>query len=100
MPTFAVVFTEKGMPLDEYGFVLAANSEEATLALCAPADPGLWLPTDWNVDSIPLADPLQIIYDVADGSEPDRAEAASRLAEALQTRYLAQWENAVRRDGS
>ncbi|MDR1511994.1 MAG: hypothetical protein LBS56_00715, partial [Propionibacteriaceae bacterium] len=65
---------------------------------CAPADPGLWPPTDWTVDGLPLADPVQLIRDVADGPEPDRAEAATRLADALQTRHREGWEDAVRKD--
>jgi hypothetical protein len=98
IPTFAVVYAERGVPLDNCGFVLVASREEATLALCAPADPGLWLPSDWTVNGIPLADPLQIVYDVANGPEPDRAEAATRLDEALLSRYRTQWENAARKD--
>ncbi|MDR1513438.1 MAG: winged helix-turn-helix domain-containing protein [Propionibacteriaceae bacterium] len=95
VPTFAVVYAKRGAPLGDHGFVPVGGREEATLALCAPVDPGVWLPTAWTVRGLPLADPLQIVHDVADGPEPDRREAADRLVEALAGPHKSRWRRAA-----
>lgn len=101
VPTFATVYADHGTDLDKHGFIPVSNADEATLALCAPTDPGLWLPnpTRWMMNDLPLADPTQIVYDLAHGPEPDdRDEAADQLIEALQTRYHTHWANAAKKE--
>jgi DNA-binding transcriptional ArsR family regulator len=96
IPSLAVVYAEHGVPLRDIGFVPVGSAAEATLVLCAPADPGIWLPTTWTVQGIPLADPIQIIHDVGNGTEPDRPEAADHLIESLRSHHLQAWRAAIR----
>jgi hypothetical protein len=90
-----VVYAKRGAPLGDRGFVPVGSREEATLALCAPADPGVWLSTAWMVQGLPVADPLQVVHDVAHGPEPDRLEAADRLIEAIAGRIKSPWQHAA-----
>lgn len=100
LPSLATVYADRGTPLGKHGFVLVASEEEATLVVRSPADPGLWLPSEWAVGGLPLADPLQITYDIINGSEPDRDEAAEELIEKLQTRHKALWGRSVGKNRS
>ena len=97
-PGVTVVYAKHGLPLGGHGFVPVGSLEEATLVLRCPADPGVWLPSDWVVGGVPLADPVQIVFDVAAGPEPDRAEAAGRLADTLTSRHARAWQAAVRKE--
>ena len=94
-PATCTLYVHAGASLAPAGFVPVASAAESTLTLCAPKDPGLWLPTTWTAAGLPLADPLQIIYDVVNGTGTDQAEAASHLREALRTTIRARWQNAV-----
>ncbi|MCL2788202.1 MAG: MarR family transcriptional regulator [Micrococcales bacterium] len=96
IPTLGVVYVRRGVRLGEHGFVPVGSAEEATLAVCAPADPGVWLPTAWLLQGLSLADPLQILFDVRAGPEPDRAEAADRLVNMLTSRHLPEWQTALK----
>ena len=98
LPTLAVIYVDHGLPLSDLGFVPVGDMNEATLTMCAPTDPGVWLPSPWTFQGVPLADPIQIVYDAANGSEPDRPEAAKRLAATLTSRHLQTWRNTTRRD--
>lgn len=95
-PSSAVVYAKIGAPLGEAGFVAVSSAAEASLILCAPVDPGVWLPARWTVNSdLDLADPLQVVYDVAVGAGSDRDEAVERLRQALRGPLRARWQAAV-----
>jgi hypothetical protein len=90
-PSTVTVYLDKGVPLEPAGFVPVSSSADATLTVCAPKDPGVWLPALWLADGLPFADPVQIVYDVANGPGTDRDEAVAHLREALRTRHAAHW---------
>ncbi len=91
-PSSSVVYVRTGMRVP--GLVPVSTPDEATLTVCAPADPGLRLPRPWQAGGQRLADPLQVLYDLTAGS--DRADAATRLRHALRTIHLARWQAATR----
>jgi hypothetical protein len=93
-PTLTVAYAERGAPLKGHGFVAVGGAGEATLILRAPRDPGVWLPSPWRVEDLPLADPIQIVWDVANSPGADRAQAVDRLVEALRHRHLRDWQEA------
>lgn len=84
--------------LREYGLVMSGE-EEATLVLTAPQDHGVFVPRPsagsgrtspkgWAVMDTPagpveLADPLQVLVDVASAQGPDAAEAAAVVRQAV-----------------
>ncbi|MCL2467370.1 MAG: MarR family transcriptional regulator [Micrococcales bacterium] len=92
-PSSSVVYARAGKPLP--GMVPVSTPDEATLTVCAPADPGLWLPSPWQVSTHQLADPLQVLHDLAPGT--DQTDAAVRLRHALRTTHLHRWQEATRR---
>jgi hypothetical protein len=89
--------------LREQGFVLSGE-EEATLSLTAPqdlgvfvpraaigaerADGGSWAVVDTSAGAIELADPLQILLDVASAAGPDASEAAAVLRRTILSEPL------------
>lgn len=94
-PSTCTVYTRTGASLAPAGFVPVASETEATLILCAPRDPGVWLPRTWVAAGLPMADPVQVVHDVLTGSGTDRQEAADHLREALRTTINAGWQAAV-----
>jgi hypothetical protein len=94
-PSTCTVYIHAGASLTRAGFVPVASAAEATLTLCAPKDPGIWLPRTWIAAGLPLADPVQVVYDVATGRGTDRDEAAAHLRAALRTTIKARWHAAV-----
>lgn len=61
--------------------LVPSGAEEATLELLVPADPGLWAPPVGETSGqVPLADGMQVLWDVrrAPGSDVDQAVAALR----------------------
>ena len=91
-PSSSVVYVRTGRSLP--GMVPVGAQDGATLAVCAPADPGLWLPAPWRVGGYRLADPLQVVHDLSSGT--DRTEAATRLRHALRTTHLDRWQAVTR----
>ena len=91
-PVSSVLYVRTGRPLP--GLVPVGTPDEATVTVCAPADPGLWLPSPWQARGHHLADPLQVLYDLSPGT--DRAEAATQLRHALRTTHLDRWQAATR----
>ena len=96
-PTRAVVYARTGADLTEMGLT-PAGGEEATLELIVPRDPGVWplMPTPQSESgasdgaaSMPLADPLQILWDVRRSPGSDTDEAVARLWRALRDRSRA-----------
>ncbi|MER7457489.1 winged helix-turn-helix transcriptional regulator [Micromonospora sp. NPDC126480] len=88
-PTRAVLYARTGVDLAAAGFV-PAGEEEATLEFTVPRDPGLWRPAGMEVTAttgLPLADPLQVIWDVRRSPGSDSEEAAQRVWEVLRRRH-------------
>ena len=86
-PRRAIIYAETGMDLTTAGLT-PANEEEATLELIVPKDPGVWPApaAEKTPGSMPLADPLQTLWDVARAPGPDADEAAQHLRKVLRDR--------------
>ena len=84
-PTRAILYARTGVNLADAGFV-PAGDEEATLELTVPRDPGLWSPPGKAAPGPPLADPLQILWDVRRSPGPDSEEATQRVWDVLRRR--------------
>lgn len=95
-PERATLYARAGVSLTAAGFIPVGSPAESTLTLCAPIDPGVWLPQPWVSHGFPLADPLQIAYDIVSSSAPDAAEAVSQLQAALRTQLAQTWRAAIR----
>lgn len=90
-PVRAVLYAHAGVDLTVAGFVPAG--EEATLELTVPRDVGLWPPAQPSCPSLatfPLADPLQILWDVCRTPGPDSEEAADRVWQFIRRRHRQQ----------
>ncbi|WBB47445.1 helix-turn-helix domain-containing protein [Verrucosispora sp. WMMA2044] len=85
-PTRAIIYARDGVNLADAGFV-PAGGEEATLELTVPSDPGLCPPSGQAAPGLPLADPLQILWDVRRSPGPDNEEAAQRVWNTLRQRH-------------
>ncbi|SCL50228.1 Winged helix-turn-helix DNA-binding [Micromonospora yangpuensis] len=80
-PQRAVLYTRGGLDLTETGFT-PAGEEEATLELTVPRDPGVWAGPDLpgpGAGELPLADPMQILWDLNRAPGTDVEEAVERL---------------------
>ncbi|MFZ1411666.1 MAG: helix-turn-helix domain-containing protein [Micropruina sp.] len=94
-PEYVTIYVKAGYPLASAGFVPVGSTAEATLTLCAAKDRGIWLPQSWRVDGVPLADPLQVAYDMATSAAVDKDEAVAHLCQALQARHAQAWRAAA-----
>lgn len=97
------LYTTEPADLREHGFVLSGD-EEATLVLTAPQDlgvfvpragegsggagPDVWAVMDTTAGPVELADPLQILVDVAAAPGSDAAEAAAVVRRAVLAESL------------
>ncbi|GAA4570086.1 hypothetical protein GCM10023176_27960 [Micromonospora coerulea] len=86
-PRRAIVYAQAGLDLTSAGLT-PANEDDATLELIVPKDPGVWpCPTAGaQPDSMPLADPLQVMWDMSRTPGADTDEAVRRLQRALRDR--------------
>jgi DNA-binding transcriptional ArsR family regulator len=98
-PQRATVYARRGADLAEVGLT-PVSDEDATLELTVPRDPGVWpvvaSKPGWaqcGALDLPLADPLQILWDVQHAPGPDRDAAAERLIVVLDA--AAQWHGAM-----
>ncbi len=83
-PTLTVVYTASLVDLEPAGFVPAMGRGDATIVIRAVSDGTLLEP--WEIggtDSLPLAHPLQQIWDLHDLGGEDRDEAARRFLAAI-----------------
>jgi hypothetical protein len=90
-PARAVVYTHAGANLSGAGLVQAAEND-ATLQLIVPQDPGVW-PSEFAVAQnrqLPLADPLQVLWDVQRSPGSDTDETVTRLSDVLRERSRTQ----------
>jgi hypothetical protein len=90
-PVRAVIYARVGADLTEDGLTPVGEGE-ATLELIVPHDAGVWpqvpyRPASRTFDSsMPVADPLQVLWDLMRSPGPDRDEAVARLWEVLRER--------------
>ncbi|WP_412819428.1 ArsR/SmtB family transcription factor [Micromonospora sp. MS34] len=86
-PHRAVVYAQTGVDPTAAGLTPAGEGD-ATVELIVPRDPGVWPgPTaEKSPGSLPLADPLQILWDVARAPGPDSDEAVRHLRRVLRDR--------------
>jgi hypothetical protein len=98
VPRRVLLYSAEPADLSMAGFV-TSGAKEATLTVVTSPDPGVFMPTrpsrppqrqdeaehelgGWDVHRggiVELADPLQVLLDVADGDGPDAGEAAAVL---------------------
>jgi len=94
-PGRAVVYADpSGSPVhDELtaAGLTPSGAEEATLELIVPADPGVWpAPGTTAADAdLPLADPLQLLWDVTRAPGADVDQAVTALRRVLKVRATA-----------
>jgi hypothetical protein len=90
-PTLTVVYTDAPLDLTAAGLVRAEGRVDATVLVRHTSDTTLLSPFDpWphQVERIPLADPVQQVWDLHALGGEDRIEAAGRLAERILDRSL------------
>jgi hypothetical protein len=90
-PTLTVVYTTQGLDLTPAGFVRAEGRVDATVLIRHTGDSRLlaaFEPWPMSVDDVPLADPVQQIWDLHDLGGEDRSQAADRLRQAVLGRAL------------
>lgn len=98
VPRRVLLYSAQPADLSKAGFV-SSGAKEATLTVVTSPDPGVFMPprpnrppqrqddaqhqvAGWDVNRgglVELADPLQVLLDVADGDGPDAGEAAAVL---------------------
>lgn len=94
-PETLTVYVRAGASLASAGFIPVGSATEATLSLTAARDQGVWLPRRWASGGVPLADPLQIAYDVSMSAAADSDEAVDQLRGALRTKHARAWRVAA-----
>jgi hypothetical protein len=97
-PGRAVVYARAGADLTAVGLT-PAGAAEATTELIVPEDPGLWPKIDCALPAadvtatasgaVPLANPIQVLWDVRRAPGADSGEAAERLWAVLRERSRA-----------
>jgi hypothetical protein len=110
LPARICLYCTEPADLREHGFVLS-GPEEATVVLTSPQDHGVFVPRpaegagragpagwavmDTSAGPVELADPLQILVDVASAPGPDAEEAAAAVRQAVlsetRTSRLRDW---------
>jgi hypothetical protein len=86
-PHRVVIYARRGLDLAEVGLI-PAGIGESTLEFVVPDDPGIWAGRS-SAQSTPLADSLQILWDVYRTGGPDSDEAAGRLRAVLRAGWSA-----------
>ncbi len=91
-PTLTVVYADQMLDLAAVGFVRAEGRVDATTLVRHTADTTLlaaFEPWARVVDGVPVADPVQQIWDLHDLGGADRIEAADRLRATMPDRTAA-----------
>ena len=88
-PVQAVVYAERAVDLGRAGWT-GTDSAAATLVLVNPKDPGVWpveppAAADGDV-ALPVADPVQVLWDLTRAPGPDAPDAAARWRTMLRDR--------------
>jgi hypothetical protein len=88
-PVQAVVYLERAIDLSRAGWT-SSDASAATLLLVNPKDPGVWpvqpMEGEDVIPALPLADPVQVLWDLTRAPGPDAGEAASRWRALLRDR--------------
>ena len=90
-PTLTIVYADATLDLADAGLVRAEGRVDATVLVRHTSDTTLlsaFEPWPRQVELIPLADPVQQVWDLHSLGGEDRIEAASRLAERILDRSL------------
>lgn len=85
-PTLTIVYADDALDLTAAGFVRAEGRVDATAIVRHTSDTTLLVafePWRRSIDGLPLADPVQQIWDLHDLGGADRIEAADRLTTAV-----------------
>lgn len=86
-PSILVLYTKMAVDAGDLGSVEAAGINDANVIVRMPADQSIFprqpLQGEFRGASIPLADPVQMIWDLHDLGGTDRAEAAAKLRQWL-----------------
>jgi hypothetical protein len=89
-PSTLIVYTNGSLDTDVLGSVEATGKTDANVIVRMPADQSVFPPQEIAAEfkgaSIPLADPVQMIWDLQDLGGADRAEAAGKLRQWLLDR--------------
>jgi len=88
-PRCAVIYARCGADLVAAGMT-PSPKENATLELVVPQDPGVWALAGrvWSSSPIvPLADPLQILWDLSQSPSLDARQAAEHVLDWMRHRY-------------
>lgn len=84
-----MIYAHTGADLSQAGLT-PSGAAEATLELILPEGQGVW-PTpdvgDQRRTSLPLADPIQVLWDLRRGPGADSDEATERLWQLLRERH-------------
>lgn len=88
-PVQAVVYAERATDLSRAGWT-STDAATATLLLVNPKDPGVWpvepLAGEHVTAALPLADPVQVLWDLTRAPGSDAGEAAARWRALLADR--------------
>ncbi|RZU73545.1 MarR family protein [Micromonospora kangleipakensis] len=86
-PRRAIVYAQTGLDLTSAGLT-PADEDDATLELIVPKDPGVWPCPAVQVqpESMPLADLLQVLWDVSRTPGTDTDEAVQHLQRVMRER--------------
>jgi hypothetical protein len=90
-PTLTVVYADAALSLAGAGLVRAEGRVDATVLVRHTSDTTLLSPFEpWprQVEGIPLADPVQQVWDLRNLGGEDRREAADRLTDRILDRSL------------
>jgi hypothetical protein len=90
-PDRVVLYARAGADLTDADLT-PADEAEASVEVVVPRDPAVWPDGEEatvTTDGVPLADPLQILWDVRRGRGADVDQAALRLTDALRRRFTA-----------
>lgn len=93
-PTLTVVYAARDLDLSDAGFVPAEGRVDAIIVVRTTPDTTLlqaFEPWPRTANNIPLADPLQQIWDLNDLGGHDRVDHAKRLATAVLRRNISAW---------
>ncbi|RYJ07679.1 MAG: helix-turn-helix domain-containing protein [Actinomycetales bacterium] len=98
-PDFVVAYTRAPALLSDAGFVPVTDPAAATMMVTAPIDESVWCrePMTKTVNGIPvpIADPMQVAYDVLHGPESGtRTEVVDRLLRELEGPLRVPWSQA------
>lgn len=81
IPSRAVVYLTRGLPLADIGFA-ESSPDEASLELVVPADKTIWATAAAWADNARTTDPVITAWDVARTGGPDAMEAVDRIRDS------------------